>query len=210
MFSDNVIGPKSELELYGQFLATYTKSLMHVNSDSALAPYPNYTFGSIHDFYPTDKAQYNDLQALNLNRSAKSIPFMQLAECLHGVGSFKQVSFECMSAPGRSPNNYRRACSPSRWPWLRRGIRKWCTLWAERLGKRHVQSGYMRALRLFSTLGKSRAGAVRKVSLPSVRSKHILNPCLIIRGVGRRPCTHIAHGRSFRWRTVKERVVVRP
>ena len=92
MFSDNVIGPKSELELYGQFLATHTKSLMHVNSDSALAPYPNYTFGSIHDFYPTDKAQYNDLQALNLNRSAKSIPFMQLAECLHGVGSFKQVS----------------------------------------------------------------------------------------------------------------------
>ncbi|KAL1684514.1 hypothetical protein GGG16DRAFT_119725 [Schizophyllum commune] len=49
MFSDNVIGPKSELELY----------------DSALAPYPNYTFGSIHDFYPTDKAQYNDLQDLN-------------------------------------------------------------------------------------------------------------------------------------------------
>ncbi|KAL1734585.1 glycoside hydrolase family 3 protein [Schizophyllum commune] len=77
MFSDNVIGPKSELELY----------------DSALAPYPNYTFGSIHDFYPTDKAQYNDLQALNLNRSAKSIPFMQLAECLHGVGSFKQSMF---------------------------------------------------------------------------------------------------------------------
>ena len=47
----------------------------------------------MHDWYPTNKSQYNDMQKLNAEKSRINIPFMQTGECLHGVGSFKQSMF---------------------------------------------------------------------------------------------------------------------
>ncbi|KAA1475400.1 glycoside hydrolase family 3 protein [Dentipellis sp. KUC8613] len=73
-FADNVIGPDSRNELYDDYAGPYG-------------------IGVIHDWYPTNTSQYNDLQKLNLEKSRLPIPFMQMAECLHGVGSFQQSMF---------------------------------------------------------------------------------------------------------------------
>lgn len=51
---------------------------------------PTAPIGIIHDWYPTNKSQYNDLQRLNSQKARIDIPFLQTGECLHGVGSFKQ------------------------------------------------------------------------------------------------------------------------
>lgn len=77
MFSDNVIGPDSDNSLY----------------DYAMQIDPKANFGVLHDFYPTNKSQYNDLQKLNIKKSRLGIPFMQFGECLHGVGSYKGSIF---------------------------------------------------------------------------------------------------------------------
>ncbi|CAI7595353.1 unnamed protein product [Penicillium manginii] len=77
MFADNIIGPYSDNGLY----------------DKALEAAPGAPVGIIHDWYPTNKSQYNDLQRLNSEKSRINIPFMQTGECLHGVGSFKQSMF---------------------------------------------------------------------------------------------------------------------
>ncbi|PBK80691.1 glycoside hydrolase family 3 protein [Armillaria gallica] len=77
MFADNVVGPRSENELY----------------DFAMQSAPTAGIGVIHDWYPTDPAYYNKLQKLNLDKSRLGVPFMQLGECVHGVGSFKQSIF---------------------------------------------------------------------------------------------------------------------
>ncbi|KAL1983589.1 hypothetical protein VTN96DRAFT_10168 [Rasamsonia emersonii] len=74
MFADNIIGPKSDNGLYD-----YTMRLA-----------PTAPIGIIHDWYPTNKSQYNDLQRLNSQKARIDIPFLQTGECLHGVGSFKQ------------------------------------------------------------------------------------------------------------------------
>lgn len=58
-----------------------------------MKPAPGAPIGIIHDWYPTNKSQYNDLQKLNAKKSRINIPFMQTGECLHGVGSFKQSMF---------------------------------------------------------------------------------------------------------------------
>lgn len=47
----------------------------------------------MHDWYPTSASYYNIVQKLNLDKSRLPVPFMQLGECLHGVGSFKQSMF---------------------------------------------------------------------------------------------------------------------
>lgn len=47
----------------------------------------------MHDWYPTNKSQYNGLQKLNSKKSRLDIPIMQFGECLHGVGGFKQSMF---------------------------------------------------------------------------------------------------------------------
>lgn len=47
----------------------------------------------MHDWYPTNKSQYNSVQKLNSEKSRLNIPIMQFGECLHGVGSFKQSMF---------------------------------------------------------------------------------------------------------------------
>ncbi|KAF8592307.1 glycoside hydrolase family 3 protein [Ramaria rubella] len=73
-FADNVIGPSSHNELYDGYVGTAG-------------------VGVIHDWYPTNKSQFNDLQKLNLARMRVPIPFLQTGECLHGVGSFKQSIF---------------------------------------------------------------------------------------------------------------------
>ncbi|OQE23653.1 hypothetical protein PENSTE_c008G07139 [Penicillium steckii] len=77
MFADNIIGPNSDNGLY----------------DKALESAPGAPIGVLHDWYPTNKSQYNDLQELNFDKSRVKIPFMQSGECLHGVGSFKQSMF---------------------------------------------------------------------------------------------------------------------
>ncbi|KAK0479462.1 glycoside hydrolase family 3 protein [Armillaria luteobubalina] len=77
MFADNVVCPKSENELY----------------DFAMKSAPAAGIGVIHDWYPTDRIYYNTLQKLNRAKSRLGVPFMQLGECVHGVGSFKQSMF---------------------------------------------------------------------------------------------------------------------
>ncbi|KAK0440864.1 glycoside hydrolase family 3 protein [Desarmillaria tabescens] len=77
MFADNVAGPRSENELY----------------DFAMQAAPTAGIGVIHDWYPTDPTYYNILQKLNSDKSRLGLPFMQLGECVHGVGSFKQSMF---------------------------------------------------------------------------------------------------------------------
>lgn len=73
-FADNIIGPNSTNELY----------------DAYIGPSG---IGLIHDWYPTNQSQYNDLQALHLSKARVPIPLLQTAECLHGVGSFRQSLF---------------------------------------------------------------------------------------------------------------------
>lgn len=63
------------------------------SKDEALDAAPGASIGIIHDWYPTNRSQYNDLQDLNAKKSRVGIPFMQTGECLHGVGSFKQSTF---------------------------------------------------------------------------------------------------------------------
>ncbi|KAK0205764.1 glycoside hydrolase family 3 protein [Desarmillaria ectypa] len=77
MFADNVVGPRSENELY----------------DFAMQSAPTAGIGVIHDWYTTDPTYYNTLQELNRDKSRLGVPFMQLGECVHGVGSFKQSMF---------------------------------------------------------------------------------------------------------------------
>ncbi|KAJ5737858.1 beta-glucosidase [Penicillium malachiteum] len=77
MFADNIIGPNSDNALY----------------DQAMEVAPGAPIGIMHDWYPTNKSQYNDLQKLNTEKSRLYVPFMQTGECLHGVGSFKQSMF---------------------------------------------------------------------------------------------------------------------
>ncbi|KAJ6007301.1 beta-glucosidase [Penicillium herquei] len=77
MFADNIIGPNSDNALY----------------DQAMEAAPGAPVGIMHDWYPTNKSQYNDLQKLNIEKSRIYVPFMQTGECLHGVGSFKQSMF---------------------------------------------------------------------------------------------------------------------
>ncbi|KAF2170658.1 glycoside hydrolase family 3 protein [Zasmidium cellare ATCC 36951] len=76
-FADDAVGPNSTNELY----------------DHALQLAPSAGIGIIHDWYTLNKTQVNSLTALNLEKSRLKIPFLHLAECLHGVGSFKQSMF---------------------------------------------------------------------------------------------------------------------
>jgi beta-glucosidase-like glycosyl hydrolase len=54
---------------------------------------PGAPIGVMHDWYPTNKSQYNDMQSLNTKKAQVDIPILQTGECLHGVGSFKQSIF---------------------------------------------------------------------------------------------------------------------
>ncbi|KAF5335037.1 hypothetical protein D9758_017435 [Tetrapyrgos nigripes] len=95
-FGDSVVGPDfSQLNsLFPQATRYAPIGIIHdwyplsppPNSNSSPPPIPNF---------------YNTVQSLNLNLSLSTppfsshtpIPFMQLGECLHGVGSFKQSMF---------------------------------------------------------------------------------------------------------------------
>ncbi|KAJ7210633.1 glycoside hydrolase family 3 protein [Mycena haematopus] len=77
MFADNMVGPNSDNALY----------------DFATRFAPGAGVGVVHDWYPTNKSQFNSLQKLNIAESRLKIPFLQTGECLHGVGSFKQSMF---------------------------------------------------------------------------------------------------------------------
>ncbi|KAK7453331.1 hypothetical protein VKT23_012010 [Stygiomarasmius scandens] len=90
-FADSVVGPNSDNSLF--------------SSATRYAP-----IGVIHDWYPLSPPLppfsnisnfYNALQSQNILFSQSNVPFsshvpipsMQLGECLHGVGSFKQSMF---------------------------------------------------------------------------------------------------------------------
>ncbi|KAJ7069083.1 glycoside hydrolase family 3 protein [Mycena belliarum] len=77
MFADNMVGPNSDNGLY----------------DFAMSVAPTAGVGVVHDWYPTNKSQFNSLQKLNIEKSRLKVPFLQTGECLHGVGSFKQSMF---------------------------------------------------------------------------------------------------------------------
>ncbi|KAJ7246014.1 glycoside hydrolase family 3 protein [Mycena rebaudengoi] len=77
MFADNIIGFKSDNSGY----------------DDAMQIAPTAGVGVIHDWYPTNKSQYNDMQTLNLDKSRLKIPMLHYGECVHGVGSFRQSMF---------------------------------------------------------------------------------------------------------------------
>ncbi|KAF7300961.1 Glycoside hydrolase family 3 protein [Mycena indigotica] len=77
MFADNMVGPHSDNSLY----------------DFATRFAPGAGVGVVHDWYPTNASQYNTLQKINIGKSRLKIPFLQIGECLHGVGSFKQSMF---------------------------------------------------------------------------------------------------------------------
>ncbi|KAJ7618463.1 glycoside hydrolase family 3 protein [Roridomyces roridus] len=78
MFADNMIGPNSDNSLYEDYATRFS---------------PTAGVGVVHDWYPTNKSQFNSLQELNIAKSRLKVPFMQTGECLHGVGSFKQSMF---------------------------------------------------------------------------------------------------------------------
>jgi beta-glucosidase-like glycosyl hydrolase len=77
MFANSFVGPNSDNEFY-DFATRYA---------------PGAGIGLAHDWYPTNKSQYNSVQKLNSDRSRLKIPVLQFGECLHGVGSFKQSIF---------------------------------------------------------------------------------------------------------------------
>ncbi|KAJ3778545.1 glycoside hydrolase family 3 protein [Lentinula raphanica] len=85
MFADNIVGPDSDNGLYGKS----TDMLLYFATRFA----PTAGVGVMHDWYPTNASYYNSVQKLNLEKSRLPVPFMQLGECLHGVGSFKQSMF---------------------------------------------------------------------------------------------------------------------
>ncbi|KAJ7637351.1 glycoside hydrolase family 3 protein [Mycena polygramma] len=77
MFADNIVGVASDNAGY----------------DDAMSIAPDAGVGVMADWYPTNASQYNSVQKLNSEKSRLKVPFMVYAECLHGVGSFKQSMF---------------------------------------------------------------------------------------------------------------------
>ncbi|KAK7957328.1 Glycoside hydrolase family 3 [Apiospora aurea] len=77
MFAGEIIGVESKNELH----------------DHTMRFSPGSPIGVMHDWYTLNTTQYNELQQLNLDKSRLKIPLMHTAECLHGVGSFKQSMF---------------------------------------------------------------------------------------------------------------------
>ncbi|KAK6852336.1 glycoside hydrolase family 3 protein [Apiospora arundinis] len=77
MFAGEIIGVESKNELY----------------DHTMRFSPGSPIGVMHDWYTLNSSQYNELQRMNLDKSRLKVPLMHTAECLHGVGSFKQSMF---------------------------------------------------------------------------------------------------------------------
>jgi beta-glucosidase-like glycosyl hydrolase len=77
-------------------VGVYHTVLLHADmetSDERMHLAPTAPVGIMHDWYPTNKSQYNDMQRLNTQKAHVDIPILQTGECLHGVGSFKQSIF---------------------------------------------------------------------------------------------------------------------
>ncbi|KAI1326632.1 glycoside hydrolase family 3 protein [Xylariaceae sp. FL0255] len=77
MFGDDIVGAKSQNELY----------------DYTMRFSPESPIGVMHDWYPLNTSHYNSVQALTLAKARLKVPLMHVEECLHGVGSFKQSIF---------------------------------------------------------------------------------------------------------------------
>lgn len=76
-FAADIVGPAAHNELY----------------NTTMLPTPSSPIGNLHDWYPLNITQYNEVQQLNLDKARLKIPAMHFGECLHGVGSFKQSMF---------------------------------------------------------------------------------------------------------------------
>ncbi|CAK7212346.1 hypothetical protein SCUCBS95973_001432 [Sporothrix curviconia] len=61
--------------------------------DHAMRFSPDAPVGNVHDLYALNASRHNSLQRRNLAAARLPVPFLQLGECLHGVGSFKQSLF---------------------------------------------------------------------------------------------------------------------
>ncbi|KAJ7584971.1 glycoside hydrolase family 3 protein [Mycena floridula] len=77
MFAENLLGPESNNTYY----------------DFGTRFAPTGGIGVVHDWYPTNKTQYNSLQSYHLSKSRLPVPFLQTGECLHAIGSFRQSTF---------------------------------------------------------------------------------------------------------------------
>ncbi|KAJ7167966.1 glycoside hydrolase family 3 protein [Mycena filopes] len=97
-FVDDLVNQMTIPELVFQMHLMFADNIIGVNSDNggydeAMKIAPDAGVGVMADWYPTNTSQYNSVQALNRDKSRLKIPFMVYAECLHGVGSFKQSMF---------------------------------------------------------------------------------------------------------------------
>ncbi|KAH8926958.1 glycoside hydrolase family 3 protein [Atractiella rhizophila] len=106
-FLNELVGKMTLPELVHQVHMTHPSHFAGLNADNSLydeAMEGNLDagLGVVHDWYPMNKTLYNDLQSINHNRSRLQIPFLQLGECLHGVGSFHQSMFPQQIALGAS------------------------------------------------------------------------------------------------------------
>ncbi|KAJ6484497.1 glycoside hydrolase family 3 protein [Mycena vitilis] len=97
-FVDNLVNQMTIPELVFQMHLMFADNIVGVASDNAgyddaMSVAPDAGVGVVADWYPTTASQYNSVQKLNSERSRLKVPFMVYAECLHGVGSFKQSMF---------------------------------------------------------------------------------------------------------------------
>ncbi|KAJ7115141.1 glycoside hydrolase family 3 protein [Mycena crocata] len=97
-FIDNLVKQMTVPELVLQMHLMFADNIIGVASDNggyddAMRIAPDAGVGVMADWYPTNTSQYNSLQTLNAAKSRLGIPFMVYAECLHGVGSFRQSMF---------------------------------------------------------------------------------------------------------------------
>ncbi|KAJ6571466.1 family 3 glycoside hydrolase [Mycena capillaripes] len=76
-----------------QFVDNLVNQMTIPELDTAMSIAPDAGVGVMADWYPTNASQYNSVQKLNSEKSRLKVPFMVYAECLHGVGSFRQSMF---------------------------------------------------------------------------------------------------------------------
>ncbi|KAJ6564983.1 glycoside hydrolase family 3 protein [Mycena vulgaris] len=97
-FLDDLVNQMTIPELVFQMRLMFADNIIGVASDNggyeeAMRIAPDAGVGVMADWYPTNTSQYNSVQKLNSEKSRLKVPFMVYAECLHGVGSFRQSMF---------------------------------------------------------------------------------------------------------------------
>lgn len=97
-FISAVVSNMTIEDLVLQLHLTFGDDIVGVHSDDDLYDFtmrfsPDSPVGIVHDWYPLNTTNYNQVQQLNLNKARLKVPLMHFGECLHGVGSFKQSMF---------------------------------------------------------------------------------------------------------------------